>query len=490
MHHLTWKEEGKKHAAKNPSARLAQEKDGSAKSLANQDGFKKPEVPFQGAPGSGADEVSVSWLLTAEDKCALDVKGFAAIDEEITQRTRDVVLTKYADQPQGKQAATTLLGDEWAQKNLPDTPNEPSILLPPFLTERDREMLLQEVRESLEQRLDDLEGQQEYAKSVEEIMKRCMLEQFRNSAEDVEGQDHLRQQVRESVGASLASVWAAQPRIQERHVRMLKGTSLPGPLRAHLWMQRLGGGESLQKYSGQLDRKMKKRGVGVDSVEDSELSGAILRAATDLYSTSPALVSIADSGSISHSIAVLVRVYVLTGQRTRLDRSVLLLAPFLHLYPALHPTDADYCRWLTLLMEMESNLPHIADVPDHARNVLQRVKGSRASFFDHLTALHQKHTASNPTGASEGALGVASLVEGWLLTGLVCCLSSQSLFWWWDQCFILGWDGLEGACGRLLLKLEVDLMRCSTWDMAVRVVNEQPAKLATARLKDCFADCE
>ncbi len=93
MHHLTWLDEAKKEKKQSaPGAGLEKAKDGSVSFLKTQDSQatprEQPVVPFQGAPGKGAEEVSVSWLLTAEDTCALDVKGFAAIEAEVRAAVR------------------------------------------------------------------------------------------------------------------------------------------------------------------------------------------------------------------------------------------------------------------------------------------------------------------------------------------------------------------------------------------------------------------
>ena len=184
---------------------------------------------------------SVAWLYTSLDECALDSVAFSQIEPEIEQAIWDVVGDRVDGPPQGLQAAVEVLGEQWRQKHLPQHENNPSLLLPPYLSAMERAALLDDVRTSVTGAMDKLalhHGEEDgalarYGLRVEEIMRHRFVQQLAVEFDQRGSRSELDAAATNTIGAALAQLWRDQPRLHAEHVPLLRGHALPPPLRAH-----------------------------------------------------------------------------------------------------------------------------------------------------------------------------------------------------------------------------------------------------------------
>ncbi|KAJ1495614.1 hypothetical protein T484DRAFT_1875799 [Baffinella frigidus] len=431
-------------------------------------------------PG-GSKVESVAWLMTAEEECALDRVGFAALEREVTRRVLGVVEEQFAHVPPGLQAAFHHLGDEWAVEHMPNATNEPTRLEPPFLPAKDRALVLEEVRAVLEESLEgvaaDGPNAREFLQGVEMAVRSSLVRQFA-AAQVYEGRAQLTSKVGESIGAALAMLWEMEPRIQQQHLARLKGAPIPAPLRRHVWASRLGGQPAVQLCAENLERA--RRRLGLEEYEESSMASTIFRVATELYSVKPALVASATPGSVTLCCAVLNRHHVLTGQRVRIERSVLILAPILHVFKqdAMGKGDQPFVRWLSLVVEVDKMMPLIDEIPEIAGRVLDEVRRDAPDLYGHMADLHQ---------ASGAKQTLAAILEPWLLTAMAGFLNMSTLLWWWDQLFVTSWDALPSACAGLLMLFSPNMLRCTDFHQLQDLVESRPFHFRPAALAGCFS---
>ena len=315
-----------------------------------------------------AKQASISWLRTAQDDCALDTEAFGHLEPALDRVIWDVVKGKVDGPPQGLQAAVELLGEGWRRKNLPDHPNNPALLLPPYLARVEREALLREMTGQLVEAIDNLEHQEpdsfgNYAAHVEQAMRSRLVQQLarvERGREDYSMAD-LQAATAETMGAALAALWEREPSLRKHHLHLLRGHVLPPPLRRHVWEQGLASAQGPQAVAARLARVLNKDGVGGSrDLDHSPLALAVRRTTQELFSSNKALQthSFSSPATAKLAVQVVVRLVLLSGSgdgggggqgdggggaaSTRsIQRWLLLLAPMLLVFDSNKQPDND-----------------------------------------------------------------------------------------------------------------------------------------------------
>jgi len=438
----------------------------------------------------GADQhQDAAWLKTAEQEVALDTGVFGEAEQKLDELIRDYIQLRVAPSSQGVQAAIHLLGESWAAKNLPDVEVAPSFLLPPFISSADRDTLIEQTRQNLIEEVENLPNEMtsQLERSIESRLKQNLRRHLLGKREAYNSMSELKEETRNSVGAALAAIWLQQPHVQEQHMQSLSGMLLPEPLRAHIWRFKLGGPAKYVEIGTTLSKKLDKAGQSLEDVEKNSLRPIIFRTGTEMYSSHQVMSEVGTSGAVNSACSVLLRLHLITGQKAKFERHLLLLGPIFRVFPCKHPEEKDFCWWLACLMEVDKLILHGEALHEQAISMTRKIK----SMDEPLAALLAKLYMADKRKGGEGFKddkqaeeGVALLFEPWLDTGLAGYLGMQPLCWCWDQCFLKGWHILPRLCIGLALRLSVELRRCSTWEACESVVRNGLARVHIHQLQE------
>jgi len=381
---------------------------------------------------AGRPPPSVAWLYTAQDECALDSAAFAQVEPELERAIWAVVGRRADGPPQGLQAAVQVLGERWRSKHVPQHDNNPALLLLPYLSAIEREALLRDVTSSLVDAMDELalkhavedEKFRGYAQRVEEIMRERFLQQLAIEHDGRCSRAELEEAAANTTGAALAQLWRDQLRLHTEHLPLLRGHTLPPPLRAHVWQQALGGDGQAGQTAARVRRQMQKDGVAtMEQLDASPLAAAVRRTAQELFSSRRALQShdLSSPALLNVAVRVLLRLVLLSGSQSdggasvgdegapsstrRLQRALLLLAPILFVFPPpKHIQEPHLMDLLGKLVAADQAIPTLARVPALALDVARLVRAADPDFASTVTHLY--HSAHH-IGGSEGAGGAA-----------------------------------------------------------------------------------